>query len=84
MLNVRIWHTQGCGAARFCSFHYQKMASSTGIQDSCTVWTERHKDICGVLRKMRQVEKHRMTAESCIPDMLAFRGQASDMKKDLE
>ena len=36
------------------------------------LWEERHKDICGLLKKWKQVEKGRMAADSCIPDMLAF------------
>ena len=35
---------------------------------------ERHKDICGLLKKWKQVEKKRVAADSCIPDMLAFLG----------
>ena len=35
---------------------------------------ERHKDICGLLKKWKQVEKGRVAADSCIPDMLAFLG----------
>ena len=38
------------------------------------VLNERHKDICGLLKKWKQVEKERVAADSCIPDMLAFLG----------
>ena len=33
---------------------------------------ERHKDICGLLKKWRQVEKGREAADACTADMLAF------------
>ena len=33
---------------------------------------ERHKDICGLLKKWKQVEKGRVAADSCGPDMLTF------------
>ena len=62
---------KGCGVARFCSVDHQKMAN----RNKAVVWNrERHKDICGLLKKWKQVEKGRMAADSCIPDMLAFLG----------
>jgi hypothetical protein len=36
------------------------------------VGSTRHKDICGLLKKWRQVEKGREAADSCTADMLAF------------
>ena len=33
---------------------------------------ERHKEIYGLLKKWKQVEKSRMTADSCTQEMLAF------------
>ena len=36
------------------------------------LWVERHKDICGLLKKWKQVEKGRVAADSCGPDMLTF------------
>ena len=46
----------GCCVARFCSADHQKMASKkTALGRSLT--TGRHKDICGVLRKWRDVVK---------------------------
>ena len=33
---------------------------------------KRHKDICGLLKKWRQVEKGREAADACTADMLAF------------
>ena len=38
------------------------------------LWKERHKDICGLLKKWKQVKKGCVAADSCIPDMLAFLG----------
>jgi hypothetical protein len=32
----------------------------------------RHKDICGVLGKWRQVVKHGVAPDSCTADLLAF------------
>jgi hypothetical protein len=58
---------KGCGVARFCSVECQKMASHRA-----EVGSTRHKDICGLLKKWRQVEKGREAAESCTADMLAF------------
>ena len=33
---------------------------------------ERHKKICGLLKKWRHVEKGREAADACTSDMLAF------------
>ena len=33
---------------------------------------ERHKDICGLLKKWRHVEKGSEAADACTRDMLAF------------
>ena len=79
MLTVRIGSTQGCGVAKFCSVDHQKIASS--------IWTthdfvgmERHKEVCGLLKKWRQVVKGREDVHACTSDMLAFL-QASRPKK---
>ena len=64
----RTLHSKGCGVARFCSVDHQKMAN----RNKAVVWEERHKDICGLLKKWKQVEKSRMTADSCTQEMLAF------------
>ena len=62
---------KGCGVARFCSVDHQKMANRN---KDMIVWEERHKDICGLLKKWKQVKKGCVAADSCIPDMLAFLG----------
>ena len=63
-------HSKGCGVARFCSVDHQKMAN----RNTKVLWEERHKDICGLLKKWKQVEKGHVAADLCIPDMLAFLG----------
>ena len=46
----------GCRVKRFFSADHQKMASKkTALGGS--LWTGRHKDICGVLSKWREVVK---------------------------
>ena len=62
---------KGCGVARFCSVECQKMASHIGTE-GVAFGSERHKDICGLLKKWRQVEKGREAADSCTADMLTF------------
>jgi hypothetical protein len=37
-----------------------------------SLWTGRHKDICGVLRKRREVVKDGVTPDSCTADLVAF------------
>jgi hypothetical protein len=61
----------GCRVARFCSADHQKMASrKAALGGSLT--TGRHKDICGVLRKWREVIKDGVAPDSCTADLLAF------------
>ena len=57
----------GCSVARFCNEDHQRMASKKGGRKPV-----RHKDVCSLLRKWRQVVKGKATAESCTPDLLAF------------
>ena len=57
----------GCSVARFCNEDHQRMASKKGGRKPV-----RHKDVCSLLRKWRQVVKGKATAESCSPDLLAF------------
>jgi len=57
----------GCSVARFCNEDHQRMASKKGGRKPV-----RHKDMCLLLRKWRQVVKGKATAESCTPDLLAF------------
>ena len=57
----------GCSVARFCNEDHQRMASEEGGREPV-----RHKDICSLLKKWRQVVKGKATAESCTPDLLAF------------
>jgi hypothetical protein len=44
----------GCRVAKFCSADHQKMASKKAALGG-SLWTGRHKDICGVLSKWREV-----------------------------
>ena len=62
---------KGCGVAKFCSVQCQKMASHIGTE-GVALGSARHKDICGLLKKWRQVEKGREAADSCTADMLTF------------
>ena len=61
----------GCRVARFCSADHQKMASKkTALGGSLT--TGRHKDICGVLSKWREVVKDGVAPDSCTADLVVF------------
>jgi hypothetical protein len=61
----------GCRVARFCSAGHQKMASKKAALGG-SLWTERHRDICGVLRKWREVIKDGVSPDSCTTDLVAF------------
>lgn len=61
----------GCGVARFCSKYHQKMASKSVLAGG-NLFMGRHKHICGLLGKWRNVVKGRMTTESCNEDLLDF------------
>ena len=70
--DVHLFDTlKGCGVAKFCSVECQKMASHIGTE-GVALGSARHKDICGLLKKWRQVEKGREAADSCTEDMLTF------------
>ena len=61
----------GCSVARFCSADHQKMASKkAALGGSLTMG--RHKDICGVLRKWREVVKDGVSSDLCTADLVAF------------
>ena len=60
----------GCRVARFCSVDHQKMASKKKLGGSLT--TGRHKDMCGVLSKWREVVKDGVAPDSCTADLVAF------------
>ena len=61
----------GCRVARFCSTDHQKMASrKAALGGSLT--TGRHKDICGVLSKWRDVVKDGVSPDSCTAELVAF------------
>ena len=57
--------------ASFCIVECQKRASSHLIKGTY-LGRERHKKICGLLKKWRHVEKGREAADACTSDMLAF------------
>ena len=61
----------GCRVVRFCSANHQKMASKKAALGWC-LWTGRHKDICGVLSKWREVVKDGVAPDACTADMVAF------------
>jgi tetratricopeptide (TPR) repeat protein len=61
----------GCRVAKFCSADHQKMASKKAALGGNQV-TGRHKDICGVLGKWRQIVKDGVSPDSCTADLLAF------------
>ena len=62
---------RGCRVARFCSADHQKMASKkAALGGSLTMG--RHKDICGVLRKWREVVKDGVSPDLCTADLVAF------------
>jgi tetratricopeptide (TPR) repeat protein len=61
----------GCRVARFCSADHQKMASKKAALGG-SLTTGRHKDICGVLSKWREVVKDGVSPDSCTADLVAF------------
>jgi hypothetical protein len=61
----------GCRVARFCSADHQKMASKKAALGG-RLMTGRHKDICGVLSKWREVLKDGVPPDSCTADLVAF------------
>jgi hypothetical protein len=61
----------GCRVARFCSADHQKMASKKAALGG-SLTTGRHKDICGVLRKWRDVVKNSVSPDSCTAELVAF------------
>ena len=61
----------GCRVARFCNEDHQKMASKS-VAAGGSLWTARHKDICGLLGKWRGVEKDGVSPDSLRADLLAF------------
>ena len=65
----------GCRVARFCSVDHQKMASAR-VASGGSLWTGRHKKICGLLGRWRGVEKDGLSTDSLRADLLAFLQQA--------
>ena len=61
----------GCRVARFCSTDHQKMASKKAAL-GWSLTTGRHKDICGVLGKWREVVKDGVSPDSFSADLVAF------------
>ena len=61
----------GCRVARFCSADHQKMASKKFSMGGNLI-TGRHRDICGVLSKWREVVKDGVAPDSCTADLVAF------------
>ena len=61
----------GCRVARFCSADHQKIASKKAALGG-SLTTGRHKDICGVLSKWREVVKDGVSPDLCTADLVAF------------
>ena len=61
----------GCRVAKFCGAEHQKMASKKAALGG-SLTTGRHKDICGVLRKWRDVVKDGVAPDSCPVELVAF------------
>jgi hypothetical protein len=61
----------GCRVARFCSADHQKMASKKASLGG-NLMMGRHKDICGVLGKWREVVNDGVAPESRTADLVAF------------
>jgi tetratricopeptide (TPR) repeat protein len=61
----------GCRVARFCSADHQKMASKKAALGG-NLLKGRHKDICGVLSKWREVVKDGVAPDSCTAGLVAF------------
>ena len=61
----------GCRVARFCSADHQKLASRRAALGG-NMLLGRHKDICGVLKKWREVVKDGVAPDSCTADLVAF------------
>ena len=59
----------GCRVARFCSADHQKMASKKAALGG-SLLMGRHKDICGVLSKWREVVKDGVAPDSCTADLV--------------
>jgi hypothetical protein len=60
-----------CRVARFRNANHQKMASKKAALGGSLVMG-RHKDICRVLSKWREVVKDGVSPDSCTADLLAF------------
>jgi hypothetical protein len=61
----------GCRVARFYSADHQKMASKKAALGG-NLRTGRHKNICGVLSKWREVVKAGVAPHSYTTDLVAF------------
>jgi hypothetical protein len=61
----------GCRVARVCSVDHQKMASKKAALGGNLI-TRRHKDICSILGKWRQVVKDGVAPDLCTADLVAF------------
>jgi hypothetical protein len=61
----------GCSVARFCGADHQKMSSKKAALGG-NLWTGRHKDICGVLRKWRDVVRDAVSPDLCTAELVAF------------
>ena len=61
----------GCRVVRFCSADHQQVALKKAALGGCLL-TGRHKDICGVLSKWRDVVKDGVAPDSCTVELVAF------------
>jgi hypothetical protein len=60
----------GCRVARFCSSDHQKVASKKAALGG-SLRTGRHKEICGILSKWREVVKDGVALDSCTAGLVA-------------
>ena len=63
--------SSGCRVSRFCSADHLTMAS-TKAELGGNLRMGRHKDMCGVLSKWREVVKDGVAPDSCTADLVAF------------
>jgi hypothetical protein len=66
-----VCNTQGLRRSEVLQRRMPKMASHIGTE-VVSLGTALHKDICGLLKKWRQVAKGREAPDSCTADILAF------------
>ena len=64
-------HVQRLPCVEVCSADHQRMASKKAASGG-SLAMGRHKDICGVLSKWREVVKDGVAPDSCTADLVVF------------